>query len=460
MNNRLTIQDIAGLLAERTGKDRQQAELFLKEFIAQIREGVYSDKIAKIKGVGTFKIIPVDPRESIHVATGERFVIPAHYKFSFLPDKELRDLVNKPFSFFETTELNENVGFTDLEESEEAEDKEADSEDESIEEVMPDEPGSVVAPVPSEPEAPHASEISPDPEEPKEPLTDETEPGEENQPVCTEEIVDESLSTPEEEPIEEDFNKEEQREEKIIEEELKEEKLPEEEIPEEEIPEEECPEEDNPFSPLSQSPADLQEEEIPVETTPGFPDVDDLKNKKNAASFRQYIVLGFALLMCCIGGTYLYTNRHFIRAILFGVEVAYPDSPADNREAITPALEMPACETEAVVDTVAAVDTTKLSTDAGLQPEPAPQPASTILATVKIEPGSRLTLISLEYYGSKIFWVYLYEYNKARIHDPNNIPVGTTIEVPAPGMYGIDAHDKASIAKAAARQTEILAGKK
>ena len=114
MNSRLTIQDLAGLLAERTGKDRNSAEQFLREFIAIVSQGVFTDKVAKIKGLGSFKIVLVEKRESIHVNTGERFLIPAHYKFSFLPDKELRELVNKPFSFFETTELNEDVDFTDL----------------------------------------------------------------------------------------------------------------------------------------------------------------------------------------------------------------------------------------------------------------------------------------------------------------------------------------------------------
>ena len=103
-----------------------------------VSEGVYTDKLVKVKGLGTFKIIPVEKRESIHVNTGERFVIPEHYKFSFLPDKELRELVNKPFSFFETTELRENVDFTDMDVVlDEPDIKE--TEDESIEEMIPEE---------------------------------------------------------------------------------------------------------------------------------------------------------------------------------------------------------------------------------------------------------------------------------------------------------------------------------
>jgi len=65
MNNRLNIQDLAGLLSERTGKDRGEVERFLRDFISVVSEGVYTDKIVKVKGLGTFKIISVGeyPRE-------------------------------------------------------------------------------------------------------------------------------------------------------------------------------------------------------------------------------------------------------------------------------------------------------------------------------------------------------------------------------------------------------------
>ena len=54
MNNRLNIQDLAGLLSERTGKDRGEVERFLRDFISVVSEGVYTDKIVKVKGLGTY----------------------------------------------------------------------------------------------------------------------------------------------------------------------------------------------------------------------------------------------------------------------------------------------------------------------------------------------------------------------------------------------------------------------
>ena len=55
MNNRLNIQDLAGLLSERTGKDRGEVERFLRDFISVVSEGVYTDKIVKVKGLGSFQ---------------------------------------------------------------------------------------------------------------------------------------------------------------------------------------------------------------------------------------------------------------------------------------------------------------------------------------------------------------------------------------------------------------------
>lgn len=430
MNNRLTLQDIAALLAERTGKDKQQTELFLKELVAQIREGVYSDKIAKVKGVGTFKIILVDQRESVHVNTGERFLIPAHYKFSFLPDKELRDLVNKPFSFFETTELGENVRFSDLEESEETEDKEADPEDESVVEVMPDEVLPTSDGAGQTPDAPQELAL----ESAATALAETALPQSETAPE----------TTPQAEPLiwPEELGEQDRPEEVLSETKAESETEQQSELESGDEPEEEIrPEETEPS--VLTSPFSVGEQDT-------SPEEQENRNKRAAADFRKKVVLAFALLMCCIGAAYLYVNRTFIRNLLFGVEVVYPssDTPAAGESIPVSPAEPP------VVSDTLAVDTAAVTPAPATKEKTAPK----ILATVKIEPGSRLTLISLEYYGSKLFWVYLYEYNKARISDPNNIPVGTLIEVPAPELYGIDAHDKASIAKAAARQTEILSG--
>lgn len=140
MNNRLNIQDVAELLTERTGRTREEAERFLRLLVEVITDGVLQDQLVKMKGIGTFKLITVEARESVHVHTGDRFLIPAHYKFSYTPDKELREAVNRPFSAFETTEILNPVIGEGLEEevlSPTAEPEKMNVE-ESVEELLPD----------------------------------------------------------------------------------------------------------------------------------------------------------------------------------------------------------------------------------------------------------------------------------------------------------------------------------
>jgi nucleoid DNA-binding protein len=85
---------------------KEEAELFVKEFFSVIRESLSEDNPVKIKDFGTFKLTLIQARESVDVNTGEKIEIPAHYRFSFSPATALKELVNKPFSNFETTLLS------------------------------------------------------------------------------------------------------------------------------------------------------------------------------------------------------------------------------------------------------------------------------------------------------------------------------------------------------------------
>lgn len=79
-----------------------------------------------------------------------------------------------------------------------------------------------------------------------------------------------------------------------------------------------------------------------------------------------------------------------------------------------------------------------------------------IIATETMKEGSRLTLISLKYYGNKAFWVYIYDTNKDVIPNPNKVATGTTIKIPSKEAYNIDANNPESIAKAKTLEYEIL----
>ena len=69
-------------------------------------------------------------------------------------------------------------------------------------------------------------------------------------------------------------------------------------------------------------------------------------------------------------------------------------------------------------------------------------------ARVRVQAGDRLTVFALKKYGHKAFWVYIYQENKSKIKDPNNLPVGITIVLPPAKKYEINARDTNSINKA------------
>jgi len=110
---KVSLQDLAGVLVERWHLGKKEASMFVNEMFFVIQKSLDEDKIVKVKGLGTFKIIDVDDRESVDVNTGGRVLIEGHGKITFTPDALMKELVNKPFSQFETVVLNEGVDFND-----------------------------------------------------------------------------------------------------------------------------------------------------------------------------------------------------------------------------------------------------------------------------------------------------------------------------------------------------------
>ncbi len=113
MNDKLNIQNLIDLFAQKQGVPPKEVEEFVKTFFALIEEGLERDRYVKIKKWGTFKLIDVDSRESVDVNTGERIEIQGHTKVSFTPDSSLKEVINRPFAHFETVILNENTVLED-----------------------------------------------------------------------------------------------------------------------------------------------------------------------------------------------------------------------------------------------------------------------------------------------------------------------------------------------------------
>lgn len=369
MNNRLSIQDLALILSEQTGKSTEEALRFLQEFIAVVSEGVYNDKLVKVKGLGTFKIIRVEERASVSVNSGERFVIPSHYKFTFTPDKELKELVNKPFSLFDTVELNEEVDFSDVDVSAETSGAE-EAADDSSEEILPD----------GIPEQAIEAPQTPEPEVKPEPAVEE-----------------------------------------------------------EAAPQEEAKAEPKPAEPVS--------------SVSGY---KEYRRKRRRSASRKLlfpiaclfvvIVLGIVYIVCLSGRTTVNKNWEPPMAEVGNPtpEAGMNPVPADSTGVTPP--DSASLAADSVVAEPPVVE----------ENQPEETPKSDILALVTIKAGDRLASFAKQYYGHKFFWVYIYQYNQDIISDPNNIPIGTELRIPDPGLYGIDATDRSSIDKAAALQSQIL----
>lgn len=181
------LQEIAARVAKKHNITIKSAESFVSQFFDVVKEGLDADKQVKVKGFGTFKVVTVKPRESINVRTGERVVIESHDKVNFTPDATMKELVNRPFSQFETVELKDDVDFEDI-----PHDEEPAVEEPVVEERVAEEP--VV-------EEPVIEEAVTEEAVTEEPVVEEAvteEPTEE--PVVEKPVVEETVT---EEPIEE-----------------------------------------------------------------------------------------------------------------------------------------------------------------------------------------------------------------------------------------------------------------
>ncbi|WP_446784639.1 HU family DNA-binding protein [Macellibacteroides fermentans] len=491
MNNKLTIQELATLLSVKSGKDVYETERFIREFITVVSEGLFSDKMVKVKGLGTFKIVLVEDRESIHVNTGERILIPAHYKCSFLPDNELKELVNRPFSIFETTEIGDAASFQDMEM---ADDSDEDDVDFDLESDANEDGEDLSLPKSSVTESringlldKEITEELADPEDlpeihsPEEALTVDKQP---NGQIDT---VDSPVSDDSPEEVSKPYNEEtiemeNPKKEDTIE---VEDSIHMDETLSEEI--DESPEADlasevvdtipdlqaNELTPEieSSSQVDNQDKEkeqienreeilraklasLSAKDPVAFvaPEAKPKKRRKHGHTATKtffYIIVGGLLVTASVALFFYFQSlevRNAVPIMIESVSAIPTETPAPADSVFDESDSIPSNEKDSVPEVVSEPQGT-------MQTE---QVKTKYMDTVVIQTGDRLTLISLKYYGHKIFWVYLYLANKESIPNPNSVAIGTQIHIPVPETYNIDANDEQSIRKAAALQTEIL----
>ena len=114
--SKIGFKELSLALVDKYGLEREAAEQFVEKMFDVLSKGIETDRQVKVKGLGTFKVVPVASRKSVDVNTGEPIVIEGRDKVSFTPDSAMRELVNRPFSQFETVPINDGVDFTAIDE--------------------------------------------------------------------------------------------------------------------------------------------------------------------------------------------------------------------------------------------------------------------------------------------------------------------------------------------------------
>ena len=197
--NKLTLNNIAKVLVEKNGLEPKEAMMFTTAMFDLIHDRLNEEGIVKVKGLGTFKMIRVEARESINVRTGERVLIDSHAKITFTPDAVMKELVNKPFSQFETVVLNDDVEFTDMKSEETTDETNNSEQSESLVDVVSE--GGTPEPAP-EPTPEPVVEVAPEPapEVAPEPVAEPTpEPAPVVAPEPTREVPEPTVPSADEE---------------------------------------------------------------------------------------------------------------------------------------------------------------------------------------------------------------------------------------------------------------------
>ena len=403
MNNKITFVEIAEQIAESTSTSKRVCELFLRELVATITQALIDGEDVKIKGVGTFKVTRTKTRKSVSISTGDAIEIDGHNKLSFTPDKSLAEAVNQPFAQFETVFLDDAMTDEKLAEI----DKEYPS--------LFDEGSLDVTAQPVNVEASDGTESTEatgatDGTESTD-ITGSTDVTESTGATETTGATDETESTDVTGPTEL-----ESKDDTVV---------------STVVSEPSEPVRDEPVSrpmlvgiPID-GPTQPKPEPEPVEETnedeyfyrPAPRNAYTPTPEQLAAHSRKldkrWIGLVVGILIGCL----------LMWLVMRGCE-----KTGSEPQTVVPA------------DTVAQVEE-----------EP--------VVTETITDQNVLSTMAARHYGSQWFWVYIYEENKDKIKNPDNVPLGTVVVIPPADKYGIDAKDPKSLKKAQMRSWEILKGR-
>jgi len=395
MNNKITFLELVEQMATATSTSHRVCELFLRNLFATISQALMQGESVKLKGVGTFKVTEVGSRKSVSVDSGTAIEIPSHKRVSFTPDKSLAEAVNQPFAQFESVELDDAVTDALLANI----DEELIAEQEDGKQQLVDE-------VP----------------QPRSSLADTT--------VANVTATTESLSSPIEEPSHVASKQvitpppfrlattavggDTERVETTS-------------VNSPTVAQTETNATTHAPSHHPQSSGPTLEPQPQVKTV----DNQDVEAEPSVPEHEPYAAIHSP------------QRKRWLWLIPMGLVIL-------GLAAWMSARNHRLAEGEGGDVTIAATDTATRTTQ---QPAPA-----TVVVTDQVTRQAPLSVLAQRHYGSQWFWVYIYEENRDKISDPNNVPPGTIVVIPPADKYGIDAHDQQSLKQAQLASWRILKG--
>jgi|GEM_PF-400824 len=411
--NKLSWTELRHALSVRAGVSEKEANLFLNALNTQLIEGLKQDKQVKINGLGMFRLQAVAPRKSVDVTTGREIIIEGYNKIAFVPEAGVKELVEKAGVLGTTAQaLSLN--------------------DDPIQKLgaQADEIVGILGELGQSPDAASA-EPEPAVEEPQ-PVVEEPQPVvEEPQPVVEEPepVVEEPQPVVEEpEPVVEEPQSVVEEPEPVVEE------------PQPVV------EEPQPFV-IPNVQVNVHVTEEPKKPQPEKP-------QKRYHFVRDTLICVIILLLLLLIGYFFFRNQigGWIEQWMQPqpqTEQVEPAVPTDsiNAESEEPeATEEPAADTEALTDEQILEEFMQISADGDENWRDNPANSYPQLITVEnMHEGSRLAWMAKRFYGAKIYWPYLYDANKDRISDPNNIDTGTPIRVPKLTKAQLDTTNQATL---------------
>ena len=473
MNTKITFVELVDLMAEATSTSKRMCELFLREFFNTVAQALVDGENVKIKGIGTFKVTQVKSRKS----TGENPETDLHNKLTFTPDKSLAEALNQPFAQFETVFLDDAVTDDKLDEIDRLYPSYFPETGE-----MPTPPDYPMPPIPGADQIPGPNQDAPI-DKKVQPLA--AKPEAQKSKPKTDEATKKDIKKEAEKPIEPVKKEIKKETEKPVE-------------PVQKVKSHVKPLMGIPIDgPSTQHvepakakpiPAPEPEEENdhfyrPAPHNAYTPTKEQLSQQQKSQMLTKNLrwlwaalgLIGAGLLIWLLTHTGGKADKATIAIDSDSVAAAVITEPdADSKTA----TEVKKEETAQVTKEAAVEPKKEEAKEAKNEAIKKPEPVEEAKPEVKNEPKEpaeakpatdksrvvtdvvtdKIVLVTLaeKYYGSPWFWVYIYEENRDKISNPNNIKPGTRVVIPPAEKYGIDAKNKASVKKAQRKSWEYL----